>query len=415
MEELKVLTFDLAVDWDELSGDIKSLKVLSLIKLLGQQKRLPELIAKLREERPNTYWPDVPETLVLPPPQPLTRQGRVRQAVMRKVRSYWIEGVLDRSLYQVSRIELGMEYDTNVVDRPWMMTLARPLEGERVIPVGMSITELFFQLGGSMLILGEPGSGKTTTLLELTRDLLDIAELDESQPIPLVLNLSSWTKRHSPLSEWLIEELRNIYQVSKKYASNWLESEPFRLLLDGLDEVEENDRNGCVEAINAYRQDFGLTDIVVCSRKEEYESLRVQLKMLGAIYLLPLEQEQIDLYLDNAGEPLVGVREAIKTDDWLRDMTQSPLMLSIIALAYHNRGPSEASALSPTEKQLHLFTTYIQRMFERRRVDLGATQEDATKWLGYLSSQMHQRSLSIFLVEQLQFDWLLTLVSPKRG
>ena len=41
--------------------------------------------------------------------------------------------------------------------------------------------------GRTLLILGEPGAGKTTTLLELTRDLLNRAEQGLDYRIPIVL------------------------------------------------------------------------------------------------------------------------------------------------------------------------------------------------------------------------------------
>jgi hypothetical protein len=48
------------------------------------------------------------------------------------------------------------------------------------------------------LILGKPGGGKTTTLLELAEALIERAEGDSDAPIPVILELSTWqevTKR----------------------------------------------------------------------------------------------------------------------------------------------------------------------------------------------------------------------------
>jgi predicted NACHT family NTPase len=48
---------------------------------------------------------------------------------------------------------------------------------------------VFDDMGGELLILGAPGSGKTTTLLELAGELLARAEAEDGQPIPVVFNL----------------------------------------------------------------------------------------------------------------------------------------------------------------------------------------------------------------------------------
>ena len=55
----------------------------------------------------------------------------------------------------------------------------------------MSMLNIFQEigLGRSLLILGAPGSGKTTMLLELTRQLLERARKNDDQPIPIVFNL----------------------------------------------------------------------------------------------------------------------------------------------------------------------------------------------------------------------------------
>jgi predicted NACHT family NTPase len=55
------------------------------------------------------------------------------------------------------------------------------------------------------MLIGEPGAGKTTLLLELARDLLERATLDDTQAIPVVFNLSSWAQKQQPLAEWLVD------------------------------------------------------------------------------------------------------------------------------------------------------------------------------------------------------------------
>lgn len=59
LDELKTITYDLGVDWDELSGEKKSAKTQSLIIYLTRRKDLEQLLILLREERPNINWPDI--------------------------------------------------------------------------------------------------------------------------------------------------------------------------------------------------------------------------------------------------------------------------------------------------------------------------------------------------------------------
>ena len=74
--------------------------------------------------------------------------------------------------------------------------------------------QAYDEANGELLILGAPGAGKTTLLLELTRDLLERARLDEFHPIPVIFNLSSWAIKRLSIADWLIEELNTKFASS---------------------------------------------------------------------------------------------------------------------------------------------------------------------------------------------------------
>ncbi len=86
--------------------------------------------------------------------------------------------------------------------------------------------------GRSLLILGEPGAGKTTTLLQLARNLIGRAEQDVNHLIPVILNLSSWTNPTQPIATWIVDELNTKYQVPKAIGQAWLQQQQLLLLLD---------------------------------------------------------------------------------------------------------------------------------------------------------------------------------------
>ncbi|MEM7802469.1 MAG: hypothetical protein AAF633_24965 [Chloroflexota bacterium] len=60
MNELELLAFECGVEWDELSGENKSLKAKSLIKFLGRREKLQELVDLAKEQRPKVKWPKIP-------------------------------------------------------------------------------------------------------------------------------------------------------------------------------------------------------------------------------------------------------------------------------------------------------------------------------------------------------------------
>src|SRR5262249_44180737 len=148
---------------------------------------------------------------------------------------------------------------------PWEMVVERPGQATRPLPPGTMLTDVFDELGGELLILGAPGAGKTTMLLDLARTLLGQAERDTAHPIPVVFSLSLWEEQHSSFADWLENELSDKYGVPKKVGRAWIDGGHIIPLLDGLDEVKNERRDTCVAHINTFWQEHGRS-LVVCSR-----------------------------------------------------------------------------------------------------------------------------------------------------
>jgi hypothetical protein len=334
---------------------------------------------------------------------------RNRQAMLKKVKGFWIKGVLEQSLYGEAMIELGLEEQSDVVDNPLNRVLRQAGQPGQALPPGTKIIQVFDQVGGALLILGEPGSGKTTMLLDLARDTIIRAERDPTQPIPVVFNLSSWPVTGKPIAEWLEDELKVKYQIPPKIGHTWIKDRELLLLLDGLDEVKLERREACVQAINVFSQEYGLKNIVVCSRVADYKALTTKLKLQGAMLLHPLTPEQVDTYLAQAGSEMAAVRTLLQKDEPLLELARSPLTLSVMVLAYRAKPVHELEGFaSVAERRTHLFDTYVERMFRRtartRREQY--SREQSVGWLTWLAKQMIQGHQSVFLIENLQPTWL---------
>lgn len=336
--------------------------------------------------------------------------------LLKNVQNTWIRGVLEKSVYEAALLELGMELREEAVDNPWRMVMEGPDQPRQPLPRGRKIKDIFDEANRLLLILGEPGSGKTTTLLQLARDL--IAEVDQAftQPVPVIFNLSAWTNwtnKQQPLADWLIAELNSKYRLPKKDGRRWLKERRILPLLDGLDEVKVENRAACVEKINRLVRDYGLQGLVVCSRIKDYTDLNVHLAFYRAIYLQPLTPEQVEEYLDQAGDKLASLRATLRSDEALRSMAQSPLILNIMSLAYQNTSAEDLSdpALATDKaRRQHLFDTYIARMFNRKAGTRPYDDEQTRQRLSWLARNMQRRDQEVFLIEGLQPSWLSTRV-----
>jgi hypothetical protein len=337
------------------------------------------------------------------------QEQRNRNRMLDKVEAFWVKGVLEQSLYQVARLELGFEQAPAQVSHPWETVLHRGSQPNLIIPPGKPIIAVFDDLLGELLILGAPGAGKTTMLLELTRDLIRRARNNEQHPIPVVLNLSTWATKRLPLGMWLAEELNQRYDVPKKLAHEWATKNAVLPLLDGLDEVAAEHREACVEAINEFRTAYGFVPLAVCSRITDYAALTSKLRLQGAIVIQPLTKVQVDDYLKRVGRPLAAVRAALHDDPALWELMESPLLLSIVALAYKDITVAKlrASATSQARRQ-QLFNDYITAMFARPgRSSSGLYHQSHTeRTLKWLAARMVEQQQTVLYIEWLQPSWL---------
>ena len=191
-------------------------------------------------------------TIQVLPPTP--RQEKDRVHFLARLRALY-EDLWEQSLQGAAQLTLGLTEKPDVVLRHTELLLRAPEQPERRLPEGTTLLEVYYEAGQELLLLGEPGAGKSTLLLELAGRLVERAEQDPGDPFPVLLPLSSWAVKRPPLTEWLSAQLSLIYDVSRQLSHAWVHTDLILPLLDGLDEVPQEARGACVEAINTYRKE----------------------------------------------------------------------------------------------------------------------------------------------------------------
>ncbi|KAM3115973.1 NACHT domain-containing protein [Phormidesmis sp. 146-33] len=325
-----------------------------------------------------------------------------------------VEGRLKTSLHNQILINLDKQAQPEQVHRLWDMEVKSGQITETILPE-TEILEVFDrpEIAGKLLILGKPGAGKTTTLLELARALVRKALDDPSEPMPFLLNLSSWKDPKQSIKEWAIAELIT-KGVGSELSAKWFAEQKLLPLLDGLDEVRADLQPACVKAINQW---LGGGEqpraIVVCSRREEYELYPEKLHLNGAIYLEELSDEQIESYLEKVDR--LALLDVLSQDAELLDLVRQPLLLSITLVAYRSELAAQWQELRYTQERIKfLLDAYLERMLHRTinsrmyGVKKEPTSKQTCQWLMTLAQQLERESQTEFLIEKMQTTWLRT-------
>jgi predicted NACHT family NTPase len=131
---------------------------------------------------------------------------------------------------------------------------------------------------GRLVLLGEPGAGKTGAMILLLLAALDHrTSLPQEQrariPVPVWLTLGEWDPDATPLKEWAAAVMNRDYpalgapEYGPDIATELLRGGDVTLFLDGLDETPAGVR---ARALRRIEEEAAGIRVVLTSRPEEY-------------------------------------------------------------------------------------------------------------------------------------------------
>lgn len=225
---------------------------------------------------------------------------------------------------------------------------------------------------GRVLLLGEPGGGKTTTLMAYAREAVAHRLEDSSLPLPLLAPISSWDTRYTSIEEWLCEI---ITLVEPEEIIRHIAQGKALLILDGLDElgvsqtdVYETGTDARHHFVDAFAHCSLTNQAIVSCRLHDYEEMGERIVLRGGVVLHPLDDTQIAEYLVEQPDLLA----AIRADVSLQEMVRTPLLLSLLTFAYGGMGDQARNlrdlSHTPADLRNAIFKSYVERRYEREQM-----------------------------------------------
>lgn len=234
-----------------------------------------------------------------------------------------------------------------------------------------SFHESFTEYKGRILLLGDPGAGKTTTLMAFARDAIVKRLEDPNAPLPIIAPIATWDiKKRFSMAAWLTSI---IPAIDFDEISDLLDNGQLLLILDGLDElggereiqVEENPpkmarldpRFEFMRLIPFHNQ------VVVSCRVKDYNEIHEKIELEGAVTLQPLDDQQLQEYLHDMPQ----MWSLLKGDEDLRQIARTPLLLSLFTYAFAGLPPEMAEnlrELKPGDARDQIIKTFVKRRYE---------------------------------------------------
>lgn len=296
------------------------------------------------------------------------KQYRLEFQLLARVKDIWIDNYLNISQGE-SPLDIPIQQEATLVRVPFSNNIEITDQSE----ADLSLYERFQKGQKHILIVGEPGAGKTILALQVLKAILEENLKSVPSQIPVVLHLSSWQPAAS-FEDFFISELRKRYRVSKQVAQKLIEEDKFVFFLEGFDEIREKYRSTFIKRINQYGEQESTAGIIITSRRAEYETTGEVLQFDLAVSLSPLGKAQVTNYLEQSGaiketREITQLSSLLDEESSYSNLLRNPLNLYIASEVLKSRPTFFSGAhevVDETTLKKRLYFEYLRKNSRRK-------------------------------------------------
>ncbi|WP_306422185.1 NACHT domain-containing NTPase, partial [Nostoc sp. CHAB 5715] len=200
-----------------------------------------------------------------------------------------------------------------------------------------------------LMVLGKPGAGKTTFLKYLA--IQCIAGEFKQDYIPLFIPLKEFaeTENRLKLQDYIIKQIIN-RTINDIQITEIIKSGKFLILLDGLDEVREEDSSWVINQIKVFSEQYYHNNFVITCRIAARE---YTFEQFTEVEVADFDHQQIEIFINkwfqqkNDLEASKRFQRQLEINKPIKELANNPLLLTLLCLEFADSGdfPSDRAEL----------------------------------------------------------------------
>lgn len=279
-----------------------------------------------------------------------------------------------------------------------------------------------------LMVLGDPGSGKSTFLRKMGLEALKSNQGWFIYPcMPIFIELKRFTDDDIDIKKVIVNELHICNFPEAEQITQYLLNEgKLLILLDGLDEVPTINFNKIVDAIKDFVDQYGLNRYIISCRVPAY---RHNLLRFTDVVIATFNSKQIEQFICNWFHREEDLRDGTAQKCWkllqkpenaaAKELAQTPLLLTFLCLVYDysQNFPDSRSGLYHKALRILLEEWAAEKRIMQDKIFQGLNTELEEVLLSEIAYQQFKATRLLFhqkeIVDQIKHFLETNLNAPK--
>ncbi|NEP60900.1 MAG: NACHT domain-containing NTPase [Symploca sp. SIO2G7] len=267
-----------------------------------------------------------------------------------------LEKIIGRRRLALNELLQGFDLNSEEFDRCGL----GKIKEQRVS--GLEVVQRYDKL----LVLGKPGAGKTTFLKYLAIHCANSQVLGER--IPLFITLKQFAaSENQPALITYINQIFTDCGVTEAQARELLNQGKGLILLDGLDEVREEDSDRILNQIQQFTEQYHTNSFVLTCRiaAKEYT-----FEKFTEVEVADFDDQQIQTFVGKwfrakASDLADYFMEQLKQNKPIKELATNPLLLTLLCIEFEDSGTFPPNRSELYSRAIH---TLLRKWDDRRRI-----------------------------------------------